>query len=418
MPGLVSESKEASIPRTTTMRFHLGLFWFLYMAGLGTFFPFYSLYLSERLGLSGSQVGLVTATLPAVGLVAQPLWGQLADRTGSRRLVLALMSLGVAMAHLLLGFLEPFATALLGTALLSAFLTVVLPMATAVSLGALAERGPDAFGHVRMWGTLGFLCAVIVFPRLAGESGPALLGVAPWRGLGTIFPVAAVCSLAAALAALTLPKAPSLTLRAKQGETRRLLRHRPAIRLFLLAFCAHTCMQGPIYLFPLFIAEQGGDVADVGSMWIFMLLLEIPLIGFSGATLRRLGPRGVLQMGLLAEAIRWTTCALSNDLAVIGAVQLLHGVGVAGVIIGAPLYLERSVPEELRATGQALISTAGFGAGAIVSNALGGWLFEHVDPRAPYALAAIGLTLICLLLYRWLPEPYRPGDSSASADSR
>ena len=44
---------------------------FLYFAGLGVFFPFYTLYLRENAGLSGTEVGIVLATLPLVGMVAQ-----------------------------------------------------------------------------------------------------------------------------------------------------------------------------------------------------------------------------------------------------------------------------------------------------------------------------------------------------------
>ena len=395
------------------MRLRLSLFWFFYMAGLGTFFPFFSLYLRDRVGLTGTQVGLTTAIIPLVGLAAQPFWGQVADRTGSRRLVLAIVSLGVALANLGLGFFEGFVGTLAGTALLALFLTVVLPLATAVSLAALA-MGPDgdanlgaqAFGRVRLWGTVGFLVGVVVFPRL-----PATFLAdtsVPWHGLGRLFPITASLSLVAALLALTLPSSPALSIRSRRGDVRRLLRHAPAFRLLVLVFFAHAFLQGPIYLFPLFISELGGDVSTLGNMWILMLLFEIPLIGYAGSTLRRLGPRGVLLMGLLAEVIRWSTCALTENITLVYAVQLLHGVGVAGIIIGAPLYLEQVTPERLRATGQSLVSAAGYGAGAIVSNILGGWLFDHAGHHAPYAMAGIGLAVLCVLLYWWLPEPSRP----------
>jgi MFS family permease len=54
----------------------LSIYWFLYFTGLGIFYPFYSLYLRDNAGLSGTQVGIVMATLPLVGMVAQPLWGR------------------------------------------------------------------------------------------------------------------------------------------------------------------------------------------------------------------------------------------------------------------------------------------------------------------------------------------------------
>ncbi len=54
----------------------ISLVWFFVLGGLGTFFPFYSLYLSKNLGLSGTEVGAVLAMLPLMGVMAQPLWGQ------------------------------------------------------------------------------------------------------------------------------------------------------------------------------------------------------------------------------------------------------------------------------------------------------------------------------------------------------
>lgn len=390
------------------MGVRLSLFWFTYMVGLGTFFPFFSLYLRQRLGMSGTQVGLVTAMIPLVGLLVQPLWGYLADRTGSRRRILVVVSAGVGVANLALGYFHGFTGVLLGTALLALFSTVVISMATAVSLGATADQGPHAFGIVRMWGTLGFLAAVVCFPRVL-ESFPGIaLGSGPWHGLGLMFPIIAVFSLVAAAVAATLPASRALELRSRPGDTRQLLRHPPVVRLLLFVFAIHCCVQGPIYLFPLYITERGGDVSSLGNMWIFMLLLEIPLIGFLGSALRRVGPRGLLLLGIGAEAIRWGTCAFTDNLSVITAVQLLHGVGVAGIILGAPLYLEQAVPERQRSTGQAMVSAAGFGAGSIFSNTLGGLAFDHLGPEAPYFLSSVGTTLLALLLLRGLPRPYRP----------
>ena len=64
----------------------LAVFWFLFFGGLGVFYPFYTLYLHENAGLSGTEVGAILAVMPLVGMVAQPFWGQLADRTGGLRL--------------------------------------------------------------------------------------------------------------------------------------------------------------------------------------------------------------------------------------------------------------------------------------------------------------------------------------------
>ncbi|MCP4654724.1 MAG: MFS transporter [bacterium] len=390
------------------MRLRLSTFWFLYLGGFGIFFPYYSLYLDEALGLSGTQIGVVMAMIPLVSLIVQPLWGHLADRTGSRPAVLAGLATAAAIAYLLLSGAGGFSSAWLGTAALAIFATTVLPLVTAVSMAAVRTR-THSYGFIRMWGTAGFLVTVVLFPLVLKhlEAAP-LAGALPWHGLAWIFPATALLSLMAAGVALLLPRTEAVVVRAESGAGRQLLRHPPVVRLVFLVFAVHLFMQGPINLFPLYIVDRGGDVESIGRMWIFMLLLEIPLIGFTGHTLRRLGARGLLTVGVVAEGVRWGICAMTTNMALIAAVQLLHGVGIAGIMVGAPLYLEQAVPERLRATGQAVISAAGFGAGAAVSNAGAGWLLEHLGASAPYAVAGLGCLVLGLLVVPVLPVPRRP----------
>ena len=112
--------------------FPLALFWFVYMGALGIFFPYYSLYLRENVGLSGTQLGLVLAIMPLVGIVAQPFWGQVADRTGARSRVLALLALGAAFGYLALAAVSGFTALVLATAALATFSTAVLPVTISV----------------------------------------------------------------------------------------------------------------------------------------------------------------------------------------------------------------------------------------------------------------------------------------------
>ena len=41
--------------------------WFFCLGGLGIFFPYFSLYLRENAGLTGTQVGVVLTMVPLVG---------------------------------------------------------------------------------------------------------------------------------------------------------------------------------------------------------------------------------------------------------------------------------------------------------------------------------------------------------------
>jgi len=138
-----------------------------------------------------------------------------------------------------------------------------------------------------------------------------------------------------------------------------------------------------------------------------MLLLEIPLIALSGRGLRHLGPRGLLVAGVAAGGVRWLVCGLVHDLRAVCAMQVLHGVTVAGVGIGSALYVEASVPAWLRSTGQGLNATAGIGIGSILSNVAAGWLMDHAGVDRPFVVGGSGALVLAIVIPLLLPPPSR-----------
>lgn len=391
----------------------LSAVWFLYMAGLGLIFPFHALYLRENGGLGGTELGLVLAARPLMGMVGQPLWGQLADRTGSRTRVLGVIAVGAALAYAVFPLAQGFVPLLVAMAGVSVFATSFIPMTTSISLAALGSEASEGFGRVRVWGTVGFLCLVVAFPpllhvlqrRLGWEPAP---GGPSEPGLHVMFWVAAAFTLAAGALALRQPADGGLVVRAERGDLRALLRHRPFWRVLVFAFFAWLMLQGPILLFPVFVRESGGSLDTVSRMWVPMLALEIPLVLWSGAALRRLGPRGLVTLGVTADGLRWTLCALVPDLRVVFALMLLHGVVIAGMLVGLQLYVENVVPERLRSTGQGMLAMIGPSIGGILSSALAGLLFDHAGIRAPYLVGGSLALLLGASTTLLLPPPHRP----------
>jgi len=402
-------------------RFLMSGVWFFCLGGLGIFFPFFSLYLRENAGLSGSQVGVVLAVLPLVGTLAQPMWGQLADRTGSRSRVLVLLSLGAAVGYLSLGLVNGFGQLLLATALLALFSTAMVPAAMSVTFALATVERARAFGRIRVWGTIGFLLLVVGFPHFlhglqAGRGLVPVAGGPSEPGLEAMFPITAGLVALGGLLALALPRGGEMALRAPRGDWRRLLRHRPFVRLLGFTLVAYFFLQGPMSIFPIFVRSLGGTLDSVSNMWILMLSLEIPLVAFAGASLARVGPRGLLAIGVLAGGVRWTACGVLADLASIYPFQILHGVVVAGLVIGGPLYVEAVVPERLRSTGQGVLAMVGVSLGAITSHLGSGYLLQHAGPRAPYLVGGIGGLVLAALVPLWLPPVTRPAPAAGESD--
>src|SRR3954451_6265934 len=138
----------------------LTLFWFAYFGSLGIFFPYFSLYLRENAGLTGTQSGIVLAITPLVGMVAQPFWGQVADRTGARDRILVFLTAATGVGYLAMWLAEGFRAIALATAAMALVGTALFPILISVSLAILRNAGSHAFGYVRVWGTLGLFALV------------------------------------------------------------------------------------------------------------------------------------------------------------------------------------------------------------------------------------------------------------------
>jgi len=390
----------------------LTLYWFIYFGSLGIFFPYFSLYLRENADLSGTELGVILAIPPLVGMIAQPFWGQVADRTGARGRILALLTLGTALGYLGLGFAQGFWPIVFTTAALALLGTAVFPILTSVSFGILRGAGPHAFGHVRVWGTIGFFVLIVGFPMLL-NARRASVGLAmaaatvSQPGLELMFPVMAALVLVAACVAMLLPKKGAVALRAARGDWRELLRNRAFVRFLLFALMAHFLMHGPMWLFPLFVRSRGGDMETIRGMWILMLLVEIPLVLATGSGLKRIGARGLLAVGVLVGGLRWSLCALIANPHLLFAVQALHGVTVVGLNLGSPLYLDAVAPEKLRSTAQGVFSMVSVGVAGIVSNIAAGWLVDRGGTDLLYLICGIGSLALGALSVWILPAVTR-----------
>ena len=397
----------AAAPSLARRALPLAAYWALGMAPFGLSLPYLALYLRENAQLSGAQLGIVFAVIPAVGIVVQPLWGALADRSGLRARALVLISLGTAVGFFAIGRAEGFVAIVAAMALFAAFSRAAIPMLLSVSLSALDDH-PHAFGWVRAFGTVGFAAAMFVFPAAldsyqASHGIVAMPGGPSEPGLGALLPTAAALSLIAAIAALAIPNRGAVALRAQRGEWRVLLRNRRFVRILAVCTLAFLFANGPMELFPILVRQRGGDLDTVRDMWLFMLIPEVLLITVLGTLARRLGARGLLALGLAACAARWLLTGTIESLPFLYPVQMLHAVVVMGLNLGAPLYVDAVVPPQLRSTAQSLLGTVAVGIGGMGSSLLAGWLLEHGGPAAPYLAGGVGSLLVLALLPRWLP---------------
>ncbi len=158
----------------------LRVYYLASFAALGTQAPYFPRWL-EAHGVEGLSMGLVAGLVPAMGVLGPPSVGLLADALGVRGSLLRVacfgaylsmgaLALGAALGRLSFGAI--FALVLL----FGAFRSPMVVLADVIALERARAAGTD-YGKLRLWGSVGFLAAVLVVgwavdPR-AGAALPA-----------------------------------------------------------------------------------------------------------------------------------------------------------------------------------------------------------------------------------------------------
>ncbi|MEE2947122.1 MAG: MFS transporter [Verrucomicrobiota bacterium] len=382
----------------------LSLFWATLFGSLGIFFPYYSLYLEDDLGLSGQQIGLAMAVFHLVGLVGQPSWGYLADRTGARKILLVVITIGMALGFVALWHVGGYAALLIASMFFAAFYTSLIPQGMALSLGVLYRSHNSHFEWVRSFGSLGFLITCFGFPLFLDLLDPAPNA----GGLDMMFPCCAVLILLTTGVVFLIPNETAIREKAKPGAWRLLAADRRFLRFLLYVFLANFMLDGPMFLFPVFVKSVAPDnfLGTLKWLWLIMLLPEIVAIALAGHIRRRIGVRALMFSGLAAGGLKWLACGFLGDLPVVlYASMLLHCVYVVGALVAMPLCVNYLVPTELRSTGQGLATmiSSSLG-GGICSSFAAGWLIDHVGPAAPQLYGGIGAMLLLLVAPFLVPK--------------
>ncbi len=249
----------------------IAAYYFTYLGAIGIFLPFVSLYLAGS-GLPAERVTQVMALGPLAGLLVPPLVGLLADL---RRARVGLLRGGTLLTGLVsIGFVveRPGLGALVATmAGFSFFRAPLLSLADAAALDRSA-RDAGSYGRLRLWGSLGFLLAVLGGGWLHDRLGADHVMVACTVGLAL-----------ASLSAIWL-SAPPVEARPRiWGEWRRMLAQRE-LWLFLAAAAlgqgAGAAYDGG---FSMHLRRLGFDGQFIGRAWAVGVAAEIVCMALLGA---------------------------------------------------------------------------------------------------------------------------------------
>lgn len=364
-------------------------FYFFYFATLGVLVPYWGLYL-QSVGFAPADIGTLTAVLLVSRIVAPIVWGWVADHTGHRIRLVRVTALLTIVSFLGVFFGTTFWW-LAGVMLaFSFFWHAALPLLEVNVMNSLGARA-GAYGRVRLWGSVGFIVAVV-----------ALGAVVDVRGPWWVLPALVVLMSGIWMASLSLPDTRSAHAVPDTGRFRHVLK-RPEVIAFLAAGVLMQAGHGPYYTFySIYLEAAGYTKSVIGLLWAFGVICEIVAFLTMTRIFAALNVRRVLLVSFALASLRWLLIGFfPESMAMLVLAQSLHAASFATFHAAAMQLVHRYFKGRHQHRGQAVYGGIAFGVGGAMGSFISGHAWSSIGPAMTFALASVsaaGAFIVALVL--------------------
>jgi PPP family 3-phenylpropionic acid transporter len=355
----------------------LSAFYLCYFGAIGVLVPFFSFYLQHE-GFGAIAIGQLMAIPMAMRILAPGFWGWAADHTGRRELTLRAGALLATGGAAMLWGASGYVAVALGLAAFALPWSGLLPQFEATTLSHLGAR-PQRYGLVRLWGSVGFIVAVVL-------GGLAFSGA----GVARVPLVLLAVVAATALAIWVVPPAPAAPAEHAPQRLGAALR-RPWVLALLLVCILQQAAFGPYYVFfTIYLDRLGYGTGAAGLLWAWGVAAEVVMFIFAPRLIDRYGSRPLLVGALAVSALRWLLTAWGAAwLPLLVLAQTLHMAAFGLFHAVAVLLVHRAFPGRLQGRGQALYSALGFGVGGALGSLASGYAWAAGGPALTWTGAAV-----------------------------
>ena len=380
----------------------LSAYYFAYYAFLGVFSPYFALYL-RTLDLSAWDIGLLMSQMQLMRLFGPYYWGRLADRQGQRLAIVRWTGAAALVVFIVFFLTAKLGLLLAGMAVFAFFWSASLPLVEALTFDHLREQAAR-YSRIRLWGSIGFIVAVLIVGALLDFLPPASL---PWMCLVT---------LAASLVFSAYVPETSAHHQSQDSPPVAEILAQSHVRALFVACFAMTAAHGALNIFyTLYLDAHGVSKTMTGALWTLGVLAEIAVFLVMAKVMRRFDLRRILLVSLAAAVVRFLMIGFGvGSLVVLVLAQLLHGLTFGACHAAAIAAINRWFVGATRGRGQALYSSVAFGAGGLVGGLLSGWLWDRIGGEMTFVISSLFALAGFVVVSRWI----RSADVSETERSR
>ena len=373
-------------------------FYFFYYSIVGTFMPFWNLYLEDQ-GFNYQEIGLLSSIAILTRFFAPFIWGWIADKSGKRMLLVRIATWMESCIWFMI-FLIPntFQSVALLMLIFSFFQNAILAQFEGVTLFWLGDKRNQLYGKIRKWGSVGFIVGVF--------------------GIGALLEIVAISMLPLMLLCIAFLaflwsfsiKEPSTAPQSQQQlEPLLPILKRPVVAAFFAIEFVLLFSHAPFYSFySNYLHQAGFSTTEIGLLWSVGVVAEIIMFAFAHIFLTRFSWRSLVSCCLVLTGVRWIVVGLLPHLLVAQFLaQSIHAFsfGLFHMIAMRIIFQNFSAGQQGR--GQAMYSTM-WGLGVALGSILAGRYWQVISGEMVFVLAGLS-TVVGLLFVRWLPKYIQHG---------
>lgn len=341
-----------------------------------TFIPVYL----DSIGFSKSIIGVLLAVGTLISIIVQPLWGMACDRSSNMNSLLMAMFLGSAISMILYPLSTGFVFIVIITSAYAAFQSSIIPVSDAMVLEYMENRRWK-YGPVRIAGSMGYAIMSI------------LAGILARHNINAIFLLYFCISMIAFINVFRLPKIRGHQSKGSKASMWGLFKSRQLVTLLAFHFVIEITFGFYYSFFPIHYVQIGADSGFLGMAMLVSSFSELPFLIFADKTIKKLGINKVLISSALIISIRWMLTGIVMDINLMLLVSAAHGWSFIVFSYCMATFINKNVPKELKASGQAINALLCIGVARMIGSSIGGVISDITGFRQVFLINS----LICFM---------------------
>jgi PPP family 3-phenylpropionic acid transporter len=367
----------------------LSAFYFAYFAFVGAFTPYWTLYL-QSLAFSAFQIAVLMSLFQVARIFAPSLWGWLADHLGHRVKIIQWLAVFSTVSYMGVFTGESYPWLFAVMLLLSFFWSASLPLIETVTLGHLGDQF-DRYGHIRMWGSIGFIVAVIGLGYLLDYFPIQIL-------LWFVFAM----MLGVLIFSRNIPE-PKIIPHHTDDSSIWMIMRQPEVLALLAACFMMAAAHGVYYTFySIYLVDHGYTKGQVGWLWALGVICEILIFLWMPKLTKLFGLKRILVMSLFIAFVRFNLIGWAVDWWwIVLFAQILHAATFGSYHASAVALTHRYFKGKHQSKGQGLYTGVSYGMGGTFGGLVSGYAWESFGSSWTFGLSG-GFALIGCILFIWM----------------